>query len=52
MKEYKCRYLEFLRCGNPIYRENSGDLLDYPYCEECQIKDDGEITRFDNGRHS
>lgn len=51
LKEYPCRYFKFLRCGKPILRVNSGDALDFPFCEECQSKE-GEITRLDNGEHT
>lgn len=49
MQEFACRRVTFLRCGNPMYRENIGDALDYPYCEDCQTEEDDNITRLDNG---
>lgn len=52
MEKFECRYFDFLRCGNDILRDNIGDLFDYPYCEECQKKENDEITRLDDGRHT
>ena len=54
MQEFECRRVDFLRCGNPIFRQNIGDLIDYPWCEECQEKDEDRhgITRLDDGRHT
>lgn len=63
MEEFNCRYNDFLTCGKPIFRKNMGDLFDYPYCEECQVKDclclecrkilaNETVTRLDDGRHT
>lgn len=53
LEQFYCRYVDFIRCGNPILRDNIGDLFDYPYCEECQEKDIfcPKLTRLDNGRY-
>jgi hypothetical protein len=62
LQEFDCRYPGFLRCGNKIMRNGLGDLFDYPFCEECQIKDsycvdcqkihkEDQIKRLDDGRN-
>lgn len=47
---FKCRPVIHGTCFNKFYRDNIGDLFDYPYCEECQELQ-GEIMRLDNGQH-
>lgn len=49
MEEFPCRHYTFLRCGNPMFRFNIGDAIDYPFCESCQKDIMEEITRLDNG---
>lgn len=66
MEQFACRFVDSilnLRCGKPMFRDNIGDLFDYPYCEECQVKEafcpdcrkiipEENITRLDDGRHN
>jgi len=47
---FQCRNFEdSKRCEYPMLRENIGDAFDYPFCEYCQIKNYGKITRLNNG---
>jgi hypothetical protein len=52
VKEFTCRRMNELRCKNKIYRDNLGDLFDYPICEECQKLEFDKVTRLDDGGYS